>query len=120
MLERYYKLANLSREQDRFLFRGLVTTKKGSRLRSNGGLSYTRARKDVLDMLAAIGLDKKQFGLHSQRSDGASAAANAGALFKRHGRWKSENAKDGYIKYSLEESLKVSHTLSSSTVAVLV
>ena len=97
MLERYYKLPDLSREQDKFLFRGLVTIKKASRLRSTGGLSYTRAWEVVLDMLAAIGLDKKPFGLHSLRSGGASAAANAGVpdrFFKRHGRWRSENAKE--------------------------
>ena len=61
MLERYYELADLSREQDKFLFRGLVTTKKGSRLRSTGGLSYTRAREFVLDILAAIGLYRSAF-----------------------------------------------------------
>ena len=40
------------------------------------------------------------YGLHSLRAGGASAAANAGVpdrMFKRHGRWRSENAKDGYI-----------------------
>ena len=65
-------------------------------------------------MLAAIGLNKKQFGLHSLRSGGASAAANAGVpdrFFKRHGRWRSENAKDGYVKDSLDERLKVSRNL---------
>ena len=68
----------------------------------------------VLDMLAAIGLDKRQFGLHSLRSGGASAAANARVpdrFFKRHGRWQSENAKDGYVKDSLEERLKVTRNL---------
>ena len=47
----------------------------------------------VLQNLAALGLDPKRFGLHSLRSGGASAAANAGVpdrLFKRHGRWRSE------------------------------
>ena len=37
---------------------------------------------------------------------GATAEANAGVpdrLFKRHGRWKSESAKDGYIKDSMEK-----------------
>ena len=114
MLERYCELASVTGEQEKFLFRGLVTTKNGSRLRSTGGLSYTRAREVVLDMLTAIGLDKKQFGLHSLRSGGASAAANAGVpdrFFKRHGRWRSENAKDGYVKDSLEERLKVSRNL---------
>jgi len=39
------------------------------------------------------------------RTGGATKAANAGVpnrLFKCHGRWKSENVKDGYIKDSLE------------------
>ncbi|XP_033729279.1 uncharacterized protein LOC117318361 [Pecten maximus] len=41
------------------------------------------------------------FGLHSFRAGGASAAANHGIpdrLFKKHGRWRSETAKDGYVK----------------------
>ena len=68
----------------------------------------------MLEMLEAIGLDKKKFGLHSLRSGGASAAANAGVpdrCFKRHGRWKSENAKDGYIKDTLKERLSVSKSI---------
>lgn len=28
-------------------------------------------------------------------------------MFKRHGRWKSENAKDGYIKDNVESRLEV-------------
>ena len=38
---------------------------------------------------------------YSLRSGGATAAANAGVpdrLFKRHGRWASEPAKDGYVQ----------------------
>ena len=73
---------------------------------SYGSLSYPRARETVLAMLTAIGLDKKQFGLHSLRSGGASAAANsriADRFFKRNGRWRSENTKDVYVKESLDE-----------------
>ena len=57
-------------------------------------------------MLSAVGLDKCRFGLHSLHSGGASAAANAGVpdrMFKRHGRWRSENAKDGYVQDALDE-----------------
>ena len=32
-------------------------------------------------------------------------------MLKRHGRWSSESAKDGYIKDSVEERLKVSRSL---------
>jgi len=52
--------------------------------------------------------------LHSLRSGGATAAANRGIpdrLFKRHGRWSSESAKDGYVKDSIDERLRVSQCL---------
>ena len=43
-------------------------------------------------------------GRYSLRSGRATAAANTGVphrLFKRHGRWSSESAKDSYVKHSL-------------------
>ena len=45
---------------------------------------------------------------------GASAAAQAGVpdrLFKWHGRLRSENDKDGYIKDKLQDRLLVSRSL---------
>jgi len=32
-------------------------------------------------------------------------------LFKKHGHWRSENAKDGYVEDSLEQWLSVSRSL---------
>ena len=64
--------------------------------------------------ITQLGFDPKLFGLHSLWAGGATAAANAGVpdrLFKQHGRWKSESAKDGYIKDSMEKRLKVSKPL---------
>jgi len=64
--------------------------------------------------LTSSGFSATEFGLHSLRSGGATAAANAGVpdrLFKRHGQWKSENAKDGYVKDSIESRLQVSKKL---------
>ena len=55
-----------------------------------------------------------QFGMHSLRAGGATAAANAGVpdrLFKRHGRWRSESAKDCYVKDSVDSRLSVSKSL---------
>ena len=95
MLERYYSLAALPKQSKLRLFRGIVVTKNGQRLRSEGSLSYTRLRELFLNKLAELGFDPKQFGLHSLRSGGATAAANSGVpdrLFKRHGRWRSESA----------------------------
>ena len=114
MLEQYLALAQSSTCSDQFLFRGLVHTKNGFKLRQAGSISYTRVRELVLTLLESIGLDRKQFGLHSLRSGGASAAANAGVpdrCFKRHGRWKSENAKDGYVKDDLQQRLDVSRNI---------
>ena len=64
--------------------------------------------------LKELGFDASKFGMHSLRSGGASAAANAGVpdrLFKRHGRWRSETAKDGYIKDSTDALMSVSRSL---------
>jgi len=55
----------------------------------------------LINALSDVGLDKKTFGLHSLRSGGASQAAHnciPERLLKSHGRWKSDIAKDGYIK----------------------
>ena len=65
MMEKYLDLSKIEDRQEKFLFRGLVNTKNGARLRDSGSLSYTRVRELVLEMLSAIGLDKKKFGLHS-------------------------------------------------------
>ena len=68
----------------------------------------------MLNMVEKIGLDKRKFGLHSFRAGGATAAAHNGVpdrLFKRHGRWKSEKAKDSYVKDKLSDLLSVSLNL---------
>ena len=115
MLERYYAMAALPNQSRLRVFRGIVVTRSGERLRSQGSLSYTRLRELFLSKLSQLGFDSKQFGLHSLRSGGASAAANAGVpdrLFKRHGRWRSESAKDGYIKDSVSALMSVSESLN--------
>ena len=75
-------------------------------------LSYTRSREILLSTLEGIGLDKKKFGLHSLRSGGAAATAGIDdRLFNKHGRWKSDKAKDGYVKESITDRLLVSKKL---------
>ena len=67
-------------------------------------LSYSRTREIILEGSKKIGLNPKQFGLHSIRAEGATSAANNSVpdrLFKLHGRWHSENAEDGYVKDDL-------------------
>ena len=50
----------------------------------------------------------------SLRSGGVTAAANAGVndrCLKRHGRWKVDSSKDGYVADSLQKRLEVSKHL---------
>ena len=50
--------------------------------------TYSRTREIVLERLKEIGLNLKQFGLHSLQAGGATSAANNGVLdrlLKRHG-----------------------------------
>ncbi len=114
MLERYIVMAGIDGGSQAHLFRGLVNTKRGERLRASGSLSYTRMRELFLKKLSELGFDPKQFVLHSLRAGGPSAAANAGVpdrLFKWHGRWKSESAKDGYSKDSFSSCMSASESL---------
>ena len=65
------------------------------------------AFKDIVPDISVI-------GKHNLRSGGATAAANAGVperLFKRHGHWASESAKDGYVQDPLSSRLSVSKAL---------
>ena len=83
-------------------------------MRKTGGLSYTRLRELLLSKISQLGYDPTLFSMHSLRAGGATAAANAGVedrLFKHHSRWKSETAKDGYVKDSVERRLEVSKQL---------
>ena len=85
----------LVHDEDFPLFRTLAPPKCSAQVRQHG-ISYTRARDIVKEAFKDI-TDVSKISLHSLRSGGASAAANAGIpdrLFKRHGRWASENAKD--------------------------
>ena len=114
MMERYFALAGLSHTSKLHLFRGIVHSKKGDHLRASGSLSYTRMRELLLGKLSQLGFDAKQFGLHSLRAGGAAAAANAGVadrLFKCNGRWRSESAKDGYVKDSVASLMSVTKSL---------
>ena len=79
-------------------------------------LSYSRTREIVVEGLKKIGLNLKQFGLHSLRAGGATSAANNGVpdrLFKHHRRWRSKTAEDGYVKDDLRSLLSVSLSLGT-------
>ena len=63
-----------------------------------------------MSALEILGLNKKFFGLHSLRSGGATAAAAAKVddkFFKKHGRWKTDKAKDGYVKQTFRKDCQL-------------
>ena len=77
----------------------------GERLKESGSISYTCLWEQFKRKFAKLGYNPTEFGLHSLQAGGATMAVNAGVpdrLFKRHGKWKSENAMDGYVDDSVE------------------
>ena len=105
---------NVMSSSNEFIFRGCTRKRTGLQLKGHKPISYTTARETMLAAIEAIGLNKKRYGLHSFRRGGATYSARKGTkdrLFKRHGRWKSENAKDGYISESLNAILSISQNL---------
>ena len=82
-----------------YIFKPLSKCRTGYNIVSvNKPISYSRIRGYFKRSFKDIGLDVSQFGTHSLKAGGASAAANAGIqLFQRHGRWKTVSAKNGYV-----------------------
>ena len=116
MTRRYLDFANICEQSNGYLFRPIVYCKRSNTyvLRGETCLSYTRAREILLSALGSLGLDKSKFGLHSLRAGGATAAANLGIsdrLFKKHGQWKSDAAKDGYVTENIAQRLSVTKHL---------
>ena len=102
-------------ESSHYIFRPLSKCRAGHKLVSvNKPISYSSIRGYFKRSFKDIVLDVSQFGTHSLRAGGASAAANAGVqdrLFQRHGRWKTVSAKNGYVEDSLDSRLSVSRML---------
>ena len=93
ILRRYIEAANLGLSSHLPLFRPLTKTKSGYSLTRNAKLSYTRCRETVKTNLKDLGYDPKDYGLHSLRSEGATAVITNNAskavserLLKLHGR----------------------------------
>ena len=95
------------------LFRRVQHTRNGWKLKQQG-MSYSRANELLKKELKKEGLDSKQYSVHSLRSGGASAAAALGVpdrLFQRHGGWRSEAAKNNYLKETLDSLLLVTKAM---------
>ena len=98
-LEHYIAAADVDLNEDLPLFRALSSPRSVTKVWRHG-LSYIRAREIIKDGFTDT-TDVPSISLHSLRAGGAATAANAGIanrLFKRHGRWQSENATGSYVK----------------------
>ena len=115
MLKRYASVATIDFLSSDFLFKPVFHCTAGwGLIRQNKKLSYSRARENIVRRLQEICGPERRLGLHSLRAGGATAAANANVgdrCWKRHGRWKSDTAKDGYVVDSLEHRLQVTQNL---------
>ena len=113
-LEDYLRLVNINISSSQYIFKAISKGKKSRLRRKNKPISYTTIRQNLLKVIKAVGLNWKDYGLHSLRAGEASLAANKGIpdrLFKRHRRWKSDRAKGGYVEDNLKMLLTVSKNL---------
>ena len=116
LLKRYIDKTNLSCESEEYLFKpGFCSKQKVSLINKNKKLSYTRANECILNKLKLVAPSLK-LGTHSLRASGITAIANTSNVsencLKRHGRWKTDIATDGYVKDSVEKRLSVTKSLN--------
>ena len=90
LVSQYFKKGNIRDNCQKYIFRGIITTKSLSKLRScDKHISYTCVRENVIEGLKNVGAETKLFGLHSLRAGGGTAAVILRVndrLFKKHGR----------------------------------
>lgn len=115
MLRNYLACSGLDTSSDKYLFQ--PACRSGSKcflLDKDKKLSYTRARECMMQKLKLVAPNLR-LGTHSLRASGATTAANSEGVsdrcLKRHGRWRSEAAKDGYIEDSVDKKLFITKQL---------
>ena len=99
---------------DDYLICKLAKTKKSHNAIGSHKMSDSHIRKNFKEMVKKPLPHSTNISPHSLRAGGASAAAENGTsdrLISKHGRWKSEGARNGYIKDSLKNRLSVSKNL---------
>ena len=97
----YVSLSRLILNSDIYIFRPLYTHMGIAKLiYKNKKISYTAARENILKRLISVE-QNLNLGVHSLRSAAARSDVNERCI-KRHGRWKSDLSKDGYIADTFE------------------
>ena len=78
------------------------------------GISYTKARDTFVKHIRVLYGTALQYTLHGLRAGGASEAASNGIdgrAFSKHGRWKTQRARNAYIHDSVANRLQVTRSL---------
>ena len=107
-------IQHLQLQPDHFLICKLAKTNSGHNPIGPYRLSASHIRMHFNGLVKAHLPQASNISPHSLRCGGASAAAANGALDRiifKHGRWKSEGARNGYIKDSISNRLSISKKL---------
>ncbi|KAL5013264.1 hypothetical protein ScPMuIL_007534 [Solemya velum] len=114
MYLRYLSLSGIDTKSDHFPFKPIFRSKGIAKLiYKNKPLSYSAARENFLKRLREV-VPNLNLGTHSLRSGGATEAAKSDVnerCIKRHGRWKTDFVKDGYISDTFDKRMSVSQKL---------
>ena len=121
LLCRYFASARIVPNSSVYIFRAVRFFKRSNMyLLCSNKLSYTRARELIKETLSAIGIDSKGFSTHSLRAGGAPFIAKnlprsdgSDRLLMLHGRWRSEQANNMYVKEPLESRLQLTRFFPS-------
>jgi len=106
-------IENAQLDSDDYLISRLVKTKHGHKAVGSKKVAYSTISSMFKELAKPVS-SNLSLGLHSLRSGGASsAAANniSDRIISKHGRWKSEKGRDGYIKDSISTRLTISKNL---------
>ena len=114
VLRRYLNLSGTDLQSTLPLFRPLVFQRSSFSYSLKGGkLSYTTCRDILRETLSGLDYNPNDYFLHSLSAGDITSAVHQSSnsiserLLKKHGRWKSDSAKDVYFEESLENRLQV-------------
>ena len=114
LTETFWKKGGVDKNDETFLIPRLVTKKRGHVAHKSKGISYSTAHEQFKEFIKPLITDGQKFTPHSVRSGGASQAAASGVeerVISKHGRWRSERARNSYLEDTIENRLKVSRSL---------
>ena len=98
---------------ERSFFSPLFVCKKGNiyKFRKRGTLSYTKCSELIREKMRELDEHPDEYGTHSLMRGGTALNNDSDRLFKKHGRWKSDSAKDGYVSEDISSLLSITSKL---------